>query len=114
MTTTTKFTLRRVSDVNPSEFFKWRAAMFEATITLTRSCVLDRRRLDDLSDKFWTSLVELCDFFGGVFPEELPVKLIREWFRQLGAPGDFGYGTPVGDALRRFYETYNNCPLYEP
>ena len=34
--------------------------------------------------------------------------LVRISHRQLGAPGDFGYGTPEGDALSNLYQVYND------
>ncbi|WP_109046773.1 hypothetical protein ABNQ39_20875 [Azospirillum sp. A26] len=41
---------------------------------------------------------------------ELLVKAkdaIREVYKAVGSPGDFGYGTPQGAALRNLYDAYN-------
>lgn len=101
-----------VGDVDPGAFFEWRDKMFEAVCVMMGHSLLRRKLLGDLPDSFWLAQVELVELFGGHFPDTLPVDKLRGWWKSLGAPGDFGYGTPVGDALRNLYDTFNSCPLY--
>ena len=70
-----------------------------------------RRKLGDLPPAFWHSLgalvlaavvVELPESDG----KEI-TAVIGKVHRRLGAPGDFGYGTPCGDALRNLYDRHN-------
>jgi len=76
----------------------------------------ERKKLWDLRPAFWHAL-------GSVVlsaaleesPEEDAAAITRaigKAHRQLGAPGDFGYGTPCGDALRGLYDRHNEmCNL---
>lgn len=66
---------------------------------------VDRRReFSDLSPRFWQSLTMLEDAsYGSIGDLEAAYYATR---RQLGAPGDFGYGTLQGDSLRRYYDAW--------
>ena len=73
---------------------------------LTFNTPKHKRKLRDLSPRFWHALVELelgCE------EQEWGTlcETSRSAYRYLGAPGDFGYGTPCGDALRAVYDTWN-------
>lgn len=67
----------------------------------------NKRKCRDLSPRFWVALLDL----------ELACE-IEDWselclafkaaYRYLGAPGDFGYGTPCGEALRSVYDRWND------
>ncbi len=59
-----------------------------------------------MSPRFWVAWMdlELCVSRGTT--EEL-LETFPKAYRYLGAPGDFGYGTPCGDALRNFYDWWN-------
>ena len=76
----------------------------------------ERKKLTDLRPAFWHSLghVVLSAALADT-PESDAVemtKAIGKSHRQLGAPGDFGYGTPCGDALRTLYDRHNEvCGL---
>lgn len=66
----------------------------------------NKRKLRDLSPRFWVALMDLefitdSENWGDV------KKAFKDCYRYLGAPGDFGYGTPCGDALRKVYDTWN-------
>jgi len=65
-----------------------------------------RRKLKDLSEKFWLSLRRLER---SAESDELDAlrAVFSEVHKQLGAPGDFGYGTPCGDALKTLYDSWN-------
>lgn len=41
--------------------------------------------------------------FAGCLRRLLPGRSIEEIHHAFGAPGDWGYGTPIGDALARLY-----------
>lgn len=74
------------------------------------SCVLTfymcKRELSDLSRAFWKSLDDLALAADEAVPNDL-AKAVSDVHRTLGAPGDFGYGTPCGDALRAVYDRHN-------
>ncbi|KKM91191.1 hypothetical protein LCGC14_1231080 [marine sediment metagenome] len=58
-----------------------------------------------LSPRFWVAWLDLelgceCEDW-----DKLTNTMIAA-HHQLGAPGDFGYGTPCGDALRNVYDTW--------
>lgn len=66
-----------------------------------------KKKFRNESPRFWCALLDLeqsCK-------EEnwkLLCKAFKECYRYLGAPGDFGYGTPCGDALRDVYDRWND------
>lgn len=63
-----------------------------------------KREFSDLSPRFWQSLTMLDDAaYGSIGDLEAAFQATR---RQLGAPGDFGYGTPQGDALKQYYDAW--------
>jgi len=38
-------------------------------------------------------------------------ELLEQWtksYKQFGAPGDFGYGTPCGDGLKAVYDAWRD------
>lgn len=78
------------------------AAVQHANITFNKH----KRKLRDLSPRFWVALMDLefiCDSDNWA-----EIKLaFKDCYRYLGAPGDFGYGTPCGDALRNVYDSWN-------
>ena len=62
-----------------------------------------RDELRDLNPTFWVALESLADLTEFNTRDEICSRFLLAC-RYLGAPGDFGYGTPCGDALRRLYE----------
>jgi hypothetical protein len=68
----------------------------------------NKRKLRDLSSRFWVALMDLGLAAGDdkTTTDDL-MQEVRTAHRQLGSPGDFGYGTPCGDALREVYDAYN-------
>ena len=68
----------------------------------------NKRKLRDLSPRFWVALLDLEIMFSGPQPEVAEIhSAFRQAYRWLGAPGDFGYGTPCGEGLREFYDAWN-------
>ncbi len=65
-----------------------------------------RRELKDLRPLFWAALRDIENA-----ADQDDFALLKthfpKWSTLLGAPGDFGYGTPCGDALRTLYESWN-------
>jgi hypothetical protein len=60
--------------------------------------------VSDLPPKFWVLIDDLRTAWNVKNLDEIR-RLVREHHRSvLGAPGDFGYGTPCGDALRNLYD----------
>jgi hypothetical protein len=73
----------------------------------------NRRKLSDLSPKFWESLRRLG--WSAVYDDLENLKVVfSEFHKQLGAPGDFGYGTPCGDALQTLYAAWNKLLKESP
>lgn len=64
------------------------------------------RELSDLRPSFWTALGRLVAYARLDAPT-MVAEVIANEHRQFGAPGDFGYGTPCGDALRELYDAHN-------
>lgn len=81
--------------------------------------VFDKHRfqLSDLSPRFWEAFQKLEKSADQSDWTDLKLAF-DEARKQLGAPGDFGYGTPCGDALRVLYESWKKLckamPAEEP
>lgn len=64
-----------------------------------------KSELTDLRSSFWVNLRDVVEWTDPTLQPSYNV--LRPLFHgcrvQLGAPGDFGYGTPCGDALRDLY-----------
>ena len=76
----------------------------------------EKKQLSDLRPAFWHALGSVVLSAALVdSPESDAVEITRaigKARKQLGAPGDFGYGTPCGDALRNLYDRHNEvCRL---
>lgn len=73
-----------------------------------------KRKLLDLSPRFWVALLVLEAGCAEANWDELR-KTFGAAHRRLGAPGDFGYGTPCGDALRDVYDSWGVlCAAHQP
>ena len=64
-----------------------------------------KRELSDLRPRFWATIgdLEYAADFGNESELEEALKVA---YPQLGAPGDFGYETKHGDALKRLYDAW--------
>lgn len=69
----------------------------------------NKKHLKDLKGSFWAALADLHFVVCVLAPtrEEI-IAQFRSAYKQLGAPGDFGYGTPCGDSLAAVYDRYND------
>ena len=65
-----------------------------------------KKHLRDLSPRFWVALLDLVLDCENEDWSQLRATF-NQAYRQLGAPGDFGYGTPCGDALKDLYYRWN-------
>lgn len=84
-----------------------RRAMKTAATTFYRQ----RQKIEEngkypLGWKFWRGIEALALVHGAMQPDDL-IYIVRKHHQCLGAPGDFGYGTPCGDALRAVYDLNN-------
>lgn len=62
--------------------------------------VQKKREYRDLSPRFWVAWLDLELAIRDVLPfDELKV-VFKQAYRYIGAPGDFGYGTPQGKGLQ--------------
>jgi hypothetical protein len=77
-----------------------------AVVTCSQTFEKNKRKLRDLSPRFWVALLDLELGCNSNDWEEL-CQTFKAAYRYLGAPGDFGYGTPCGDGLRKVYDTWN-------
>jgi hypothetical protein len=67
----------------------------------------NKKELTDLPRRFWGAWMDLemaCEW--KVPFEELKGEFQKS-YKIIGAPGDFGYGTPCGDSLKAVYEAWN-------
>lgn len=89
-------------------------AVYFAIGKVFREFVAHKRELDDLPPKFWAALAELHHEADRAHFEEDRIAYIKRALvvasKQLGAPGDFGYGTPHGEALRNLYVAWRALP----
>lgn len=83
---------------------------FEAAFKRAFDAFHKRKRLKayrDVSPRFWVAWLDLQ----AVIERQAPLDELREEFgkayRQFGAPGDFGYGTPPGEGLKQLYNAWN-------
>lgn len=74
----------------------------------------NKKKLTDLSPRFWGAWMDLemaMEF-------QVPFEELREqWkksYKQFGAPGDFGYGTPCGDGLKMVYDAWRELNAAAP
>jgi hypothetical protein len=65
----------------------------------------EKKRLRDLSHRFWVALEDLQLAIEGGDTRNMQ-EVFKAAYRQLGAPGDFGYGTPAGQALKKLYDAW--------
>lgn len=75
---------------------------------INETFIAHRDELNDLKPECWYQIGFL---FGTSLRENSPAELLsvlRTARPHLGAPGDFGYGTPCGDALRALYDAAND------
>lgn len=79
-----------------------RAAVLKCAETFSQA---PRRQLSDLSPRFWVALMDLEIAAADSDDNELLAEL-QKAYHQLGAPGDFGYDTPCGGALRKLYDAW--------
>lgn len=73
----------------------------------------DRANLSDLKPAFWQAFKKLEKSADQDDWADLRVTF-AECRKQLGAPGDFGYGHPTGDALKILYESWNKLCKASP
>ena len=65
-----------------------------------------KKELGDLSPSFWSALSDLQGIVLFASHDQI-LAALKKHRRTLGAPGDFGYGTPCGDALRAVYDAWS-------
>ena len=74
---------------------------------LYRPFLAEADRLRDMPSMFWVWL----GILSGKSSSDRPGTLI-DWVNSaravLGAPGDFGYGTPCGDAIKKMYDAHDD------
>ena len=76
----------------------------------------EKKQLSDLRPAFWHALgsvVLSAALIDSPEPDAVEItRAIGKAHKQLGTPGDFGYGTPCGDALRNLYDRHSEvCRL---
>jgi len=74
----------------------------------------NKAELSDLRPPFWAALTQLAREAEMCVDAADPIAQIKAALvkasKQLGAPGDFGYGTPHGQALRNLYVAWRALP----
>ena len=74
----------------------------------------NKKKLTDLSPRFWVAWMDL----EMAMKFQVPFDELREqWkksYKQFGAPGDFGYGTPCGDGLKLVYDAWQELNAAAP
>ena len=103
---------KKEKDAMTEEHIKFADAVRHATQTFNDP--KHKRKLRDLSPRFWIALLDLELACEEQDWDELKLSF-KDAYRFFGAPGDFGYGTPCGDALRAVYDTWNVlCAAKQP
>lgn len=73
-----------------------------------------KQEMSDLSPRFWVALLDLKLACESADWDELAATF-QASYRQLGSPGDFGYGTPCGAALNNVYKRWGElCRSRKP
>lgn len=84
------------------------ASLREAMRVCAGEFLLHRSVLSDLREPFWQAVLAVKSASGSPDPTgEALVRAVGEQHRYLGAPGDFGYETPYGQALIALYRSRN-------
>ena len=65
-----------------------------------------KTRIKELSPRFWVAIMDLKVVAESDEPEEL-CRDVCKAERQLGSPGDCGYGRQPGESLHELYESSN-------
>lgn len=81
-------------------------AFKQAVITAHSAFAQNKAELTDLSAKFWASWMDLELALEWNEPFEEIKATFQKAYKQFGAPGDFGYGTPCGDGLKAVYDAW--------
>lgn len=66
---------------------------------------LVRARVEDLDDEFDDQLPREAIELVGCLRRLVQSCTVEQVHRAFGSPGDFGYDTPIGDALSRTYRS---------
>lgn len=83
-------------------------------LSAARTFEMSKEELSDLPRQFWVAMMDLELGCNSKDWDEL-VATFKSARKQLGSPGDFGYGTPCGDALRDVYNSWNAlCEVHKP
>lgn len=84
-------------------------ATFKQSVIKAHAAFAKKKKcLSDLSPRFWAAWMdlEMSLEFGATFDELR--EQAKKSFKQFGAPGDFGYGTPCGDGLKAVYDAWRD------
>lgn len=86
----------------------------QAVIKAHAAFAKNKKKLTDLSSRFWVAWMDLEMALEFQVPFE---ELRDQWkksYKQFGAPGDFGYGTPCGDGLKAVYDAWRDLNAASP
>lgn len=79
------------------------AAFKRAVIKAHAAFAKEKKSLCDLSPRFWAAWMD----------DEIRDQW-KKSYKQFGAPGDFGYGTPCGDELKAVYDAWRDVVAAAP
>lgn len=88
------------------EFGEARWSFYCDVVYARQTFAKHRGELADLRQSFWVAWKTLEDAADTGDWEGLQFAF-KECYREFGAPGDFGYGTPHGESLKILYESWN-------
>lgn len=80
--------------------------LHQAAVRAAGTFAAHQHELSDLRPEFWIALGTIAGATSRASDRTDVVRVFQSAYRRLGAPGDFGYGTPCGDALRAIYDAY--------
>ncbi len=81
----------------------FKRAVIKAHATFAKN----KKELSDLSPRFWVAWMDLEMAIEFTVPISELKEEFQKSYKQFGSPGDFGYGTPCGDALKAVYEAWS-------
>lgn len=97
----------------PKTLAEARSEFYDRVAWARRTFQKHKWELADLKPAFWLCFEEL-ELSADLADVEDLILSFRKARKVLGAPGDFGYGTPCGEALKELYNEWSRLVQHFP